>query len=143
MSEQRAGLRVGPSLTIPLDELSVSFARSGGPGGQNVNKVASKAELRWSPGQSRAVAEADRAYLLRRLAARLTTEGELVVVSTKTRDQLRNRADAEEKLAELVRHALVRPKVRRATKPTRASKERRLQAKRVRGEVKRTRRGDD
>ena len=137
-------LRITPSIVIPEDELQVAFARSGGPGGQNVNKVSSKAELRWTPGTSRALSAADRDYLLTRIASRLTTEGELIVVSTKTRDQLRNREDAEAKLAELVAAALVRPKPRRATKPSRGAKERRLREKKVRGEIKRGRgRGDD
>ncbi|MBP6633835.1 MAG: aminoacyl-tRNA hydrolase [Kofleriaceae bacterium] len=136
-------LRVTDRLSIPDDELSWAFSRSGGPGGQNVNKVASKAELRWTPRTSRALTDADRAWLLERIGARLTATGELIVVSTLTRDQIKNRADAEAKLVELVRAALHRPKVRRATKPSRGSKERRLTAKRVRGEVKRGRRGGD
>lgn len=136
-------LRISPALTIPEDELSVAFSRSGGPGGQNVNKVASKAEVRWVPAASRALSEPDRQWLLSRLGARLTVQGELIIVSTKTRDQVRNRADAEEKLAALVREALQRPKPRRATKPTRGSKERRLKEKKVRADIKRTRRGDD
>ena len=138
-----ADLRISPLVTIPEDELSVSFSRSGGPGGQNVNKVASKAELRWVPAQSRALSEADRTWLLARLGPRLTTLGELIVTSTKTRDQLRNRTDCEDKLAEIVRLALARPKARRATKPSRGAKERRLKAKKVRGEIKRARRADD
>ncbi len=139
-------LRITPSLTIPEDELSVAFARSGGPGGQNVNKVSSKAELRWRPTASRAVAALaapDRDWLLKRLDARLTTEGELIVISTKTRDQARNRADAEEKLRHLVMVALERPKPRRATRPTKASKERRLREKKSRADIKRGRRGGD
>jgi ribosome-associated protein len=139
-----ADLLITPAITIPEDELRVAFARSGGPGGQNVNKVASKAEVRWSPASSRALPAADKEWVLKRLAAKLTGDGELITVSTKTRDQLRNREDAEAKLVELIRAALVRPKVRRATKPSRGSKERRLREKRVRSEVKRGRgRGDD
>jgi ribosome-associated protein len=139
-------LRISPALTIPEDELTIAFARSGGPGGQNVNKVSSKAELRWTPASSRAVAALAaplRDWLLKRLDARLTTEGEMIVISTKTRDQVRNRADAEEKLREIVMAALERPKPRRATKPTKASKERRLREKKSRAEIKRGRgRGD-
>ncbi len=136
-------LLVSPGVTIPEDEFTVSFSRSGGPGGQNVNKVASKAEVRWCPAQSRALSDDDRRWLLSRLGSRLTQQGELVVISTKTRDQLRNRADAEAKLAEIVRVALVRPKPRRATRPSRGAKERRLREKKVRSDLKRTRRGDD
>ena len=139
-------LRISPALTIPEDELTIAFARSGGPGGQNVNKVSSKAELRWTPGSSRAVAALAaplRDWLMKRLDSRLTTEGEMIVISTKTRDQVRNRADAEEKLREIVMAALERPKPRRATKPTKASKERRLREKKSRAEIKRGRgRGD-
>ena len=133
-------------MQIPADELAWSFARSGGPGGQNVNKVASKVELRWTPASSRAVAALDettRAWLLSRLAGRLTLGGELLVTSTLTRDQGKNRSDALEKLHGIVRAALARPKKRKATRPTRASKERRIGAKRRRAEIKKNRRGDD
>lgn len=136
-------LRISPTVTIPEDELQLAFARSGGPGGQNVNKVSSKAELRWSPGTSRALSEADRTWLLKKIGSQLTKDGELIIISTKTRDQLRNREDAEEKLRELVMNALVRPKVRKPTKPSKGAKERRLKAKKVRSDIKRGRRGDD
>ena len=134
-------LRVSDRVTIPSDELAVAFARAGGPGGQNVNKVSSKVELRWTPATSRALGDDDRAWVLGKLRGRLTTGGELIVVSTLTRDQVRNRADAEDKLAAIVRAALVRPKTRRATKPSRGAKERRLKAKRARAQIKQGRRG--
>jgi ribosome-associated protein len=134
---------VTPRLTIPAGELSFAFARSGGPGGQNVNKVSSKAELRWNPTTSAVLGYDDRNWLLSRLANRLTTEGELIVTSTATRDQIKNRDDAMSKLALIVRSALERPKKRHATKPTRASKRRRVEGKRHRAEIKRNRRGDD
>jgi ribosome-associated protein len=133
-------------LAIPGDELSERFVRSGGPGGQNVNKVASKVELRWTPGASRAVARLDdreRSWLLGRLASRLTEGGELIVTSTLTRDQLQNRADARAKLVAIVRGALARPRPRKATRPTRGSVERRIGEKKRRSEKKRDRRGDD
>src|SRR5262245_520608 len=136
-------LRVTDRVTIPSDQLAIAFARSGGPGGQNVNKVSSKVELRWTPATSRALGDDDRAWVLGKLRGRLTTAGELIVISTLTRDQVRNRADAEDKLAAIVRAALVRPKARRATKPSRGAKERRLKAKRVRRQIKRGRRGDE
>ncbi|HUS30910.1 MAG TPA: alternative ribosome rescue aminoacyl-tRNA hydrolase ArfB [Kofleriaceae bacterium] len=134
---------VTPRLTIPAGELGIAFARSGGPGGQNVNKVASKVELRWNPTTSTAVADADRSYLVSRLANKLTTEGDLIVTSTLTRDQIKNRNDAMSKLALIVRAALDRPKKRFATKPTRSSKRRRVEGKRHRAEIKKNRRADD
>lgn len=133
-------LRVTRAIAIPGDELSESFSRSAGPGGQNVNKVASKVELRWSLAGSRALGEADRAWLLERLADRITSSGDLVVRSSLTRDQARNRADARERLAELVRAALVRPRKRVKTRPGRGAIERRLKGKKRRGELKQARR---
>lgn len=135
----RGDVVVSPRLTIPAAELSFAFARSGGPGGQNVNKVSSKAELRWNPARSAALRDDDRAWLLERLASCLTTDGTLIVTSTLTRDQLQNRDDALAKLALIVRTALVRPKHRTATKPSRASKRRRVADKRHRGAIKRER----
>jgi ribosome-associated protein len=134
---------VSPRLTIPASELSLAFARSGGPGGQNVNKVSSKVELRWNPTTSTALVPDDRTWLLSRLANRLTTDGTLIVTSTATRDQVKNRDDALSKLALIVRAALERPKKRYATKPSRASKRRRVEDKRHRAAIKRTRRGDE
>ena len=137
-----ADLVVTPRLTIPASELAVSFARSGGPGGQNVNKVSSKVELRWNPVTSAALTADDRALLIERLRSRLTNDGTLIVTSTATRDQLKNRDDAESKLALIVRTALHRDKPRRETKPTRASKRRRVADKRHRSEIKKHRRVD-
>jgi ribosome-associated protein len=134
---------VTPRLTIPAGELALAFARSGGPGGQNVNKVSSKVELRWNPTTSAALTADDRTWLLEQLGNRLTNDGTLIVTSTATRDQLKNRDDAMSKLTLIVRAALERPKTRRATRPTRASKRRRVDAKRHRAEIKRNRRGDD
>jgi ribosome-associated protein len=134
---------VTPRLTIPAGELDMAFARSGGPGGQNVNKVSSKAELRWNPTTSSALSDDDRTWLLSRLARRLTSDGTLIVTSTATRDQVKNRDDAASKLALIVRSALERPKTRHATKPSRASKRRRVEDKRHRAAIKKNRRGDD
>ena len=136
-------LVVTPRITIPAGELAFAFARSGGAGGQNVNKVSSKVELRWNPTTSTAVNAGDRSWLIARLANRLTGDGTLIVTSTATRDQIKNRGDAESKLVLIVRSALDRPKTRRATKPTRSSKRRRVEDKRHRSEIKRNRRGDD
>ena len=139
-----ADLRVTDSIVIPGAELSWAFSRSGGPGGQNVNKVSSKVELRWTPAGSRALAgldEVTRAWLLGRLAGRLTLDGELIVVSQATRDQGKNKSDAAMKLAAIVRGALARPKKRRPTRPSRASKERRIGEKKRRAAIKKDRRG--
>jgi ribosome-associated protein len=132
-------LPINKAVVIPARELRVAFARSGGPGGQNVNKVETKAELRWTPGESTALSEADRTWLLRRLASRLTAEGELLITSTRTRDQSRNRDDAREKMAEVVRRALQRPKRRKKTRPSAGAIEGRLKQKRQRSDVKQKR----
>jgi ribosome-associated protein len=134
---------VTPRVIIPGDELAIAFARSGGPGGQNVNKVASKVELRWNPTTSAALGDDDRAWLIHRLRSRLTSDGTLIVTSTATRDQLKNRDDATSKLALIVRAALDRPKPRKATKPSRSAKRRRLADKRHHAEIKRNRSGRD
>jgi ribosome-associated protein len=136
-------LHVTPRVVIPATELEMSYARSGGPGGQNVNKVSSKVELRWNPTTSSALSVDDRAWLLHQLANRLTTDGTLIITSTLTRDQLQNREDALSKLTLIVRTALFRPKPRKATRPTRASKRRRVNDKRHRAQVKANRRGDE
>jgi ribosome-associated protein len=134
------GLHVNDRVSIPEDEIRVAFARSGGPGGQNVNKVETKVEVRWRPRESQAISDADREWLMTRLANRLTTEGELIVVSTRHRTRERNRGDALEKLAEVIRVALQRPKRRRPSRRTRASIERRLDEKKRRSSVKKDRR---
>jgi ribosome-associated protein len=134
---------VTPRLTIPAGELEMSFARSGGPGGQNVNKVSSKVDLRWNPETSLALTLDDRARLLERLRNRLTTDGYLIVTSSATRDQIKNRDDAMAKLALVVRSALHREKPRKPTKPSRCAKRRRLDDKRRHSEKKSNRRYDD
>ncbi len=133
-------LYVTPRLTIPAGELEISFARSGGPGGQNVNKVSSKVDLRWNPATSAALGEADRAWVLQKLRSRLTTDGTLIVTSTATRDQIANRADAMSKLALIVAAALDRPKPRKPTRPSKGAKRRRLADKRRHAEKKANRR---
>jgi ribosome-associated protein len=136
-------LRVTKSIVIPADELGETFSRAQGPGGQNVNKVASKVELRWNLAGSRALGEADRTWLLERLATHITASGDLVVRASRTRDQVRNRAEARARLVELVRAALVRPKERVATRPGRRAVERRLAGKKRRAQVKQARRSPD
>jgi ribosome-associated protein len=132
---------VTPRVTIPGDELAIAFSRSGGPGGQNVNKVASKVELRWNPTTSAALSADERAWLVERLASRLTGDGTLIVTSSATRDQLKNRDDATSKLTLIVRAALDRPVPRRASKPSRSAKRRRVADKRHHAEIKRNRSG--
>jgi ribosome-associated protein len=138
-----ADIRVTDTIAIPPAELRVSFVRSGGPGGQNVNKVASKVQLRWTPATSTAFSDADREWLLRKLAPKLTSDGDLLVASNLTRDQGRNRVDAEAKLAAILVAALVRPKKRRATRPSQAAKARRVDEKKARGQIKKQRRATD
>ena len=129
-----------PRVRVPACELSLSFAGSGGPGGQNVNKVASKAVLRWNVLRSAALTEADRAWVVSRLGTRLTTEGDLVLSSDVHRDQPQNVEEVLRRLRVVLAGALHRPKARRASRPTRGSKERRLAGKKRRSERKRDRR---
>ena len=137
-------LVVRPDLVIPADELHEETSRSGGPGGQNVNKVATRVTLRWSVAHSRALDETRRTRLATVLASRLTREGELLVHCDVTRSQAQNRAAARLRLAELVRDALRVRKTRRATRPTKASNKRRREGKRLRSHTKRLRgRPDD
>jgi len=133
-------LHVNETITIPEEEFVWSYARSGGPGGQNVNKVASKAVLRWDVAHSPSLPEHVKHRLRALQRKRFTTEGELILSSQRTRDQDRNKQDCLDKLAEMVREAATLPKARRATRPSRASKARRLEAKRRRGATKAARR---
>jgi ribosome-associated protein len=130
---------ITPTLSIPDGELVESFVRASGPGGQNVNKVASAVELRFDVAHSSALPETLRERLLARRDRRLTADGVLVIQANRFRDQARNREDARERLAEIVRAALVVPKKRIATKPSRAAKERRIAEKKHRSKHKQTR----
>lgn len=126
-------------LQIDEAELSERFVRAGGPGGQNVNKVSSAVELRFDVAASTSLPEAVRGRLLARRDRRMTGEGVLVIQAARFRDQARNREDARARLATLLRTAMQEPTRRIATRPTRGSIERRLQAKKVRSLVKRGR----
>jgi ribosome-associated protein len=139
-------LTITDTIAIADDELEWSYARSGGPGGQNVNKVASKAVLRWKAGASAApIPPAARDRMRAAFPSRFTTEGDAVIQSQKYRDQERNKEDCLLKLAEMVRAALVEPAVRKKTKPTKGAKKRRLADKRRASAKKQSRRapGDE
>ena len=138
-------LEITPTLVIDDAELEERFVRASGPGGQNVNKVATAVQLRFDPERSRLAPEVrDR---LRALAgSRLTGEGTIVIDARAHRTQAQNREDARLRLADLIRRALVRPKRRQKTRPSRASKLQRLESKRRRGDTKSRRgklRGDE
>ncbi len=128
-----------PTIDLPQDELEFSYVRSSGAGGQNVNKVNSKAVLRWHPVTSRVLPEAVRDRFLQRYASRLTSDGALLITSDRHRDQGRNAADCIDKLRAMIATVWLAPKPRRPTRPTSASKERRLQHKRERADTKRGR----
>ncbi|MFT4198840.1 MAG: alternative ribosome rescue aminoacyl-tRNA hydrolase ArfB [Pseudoxanthomonas sp.] len=134
-----ASLQITPSLSIPAEELVERFVRASGAGGQNVNKVSSAVELRFDVAASPSLPETLRQRLLARRDRRLTEAGVLVIDAQRFRTQERNRDDARERLAGFIAAGLSVPKPRQATRPTRASKERRLQAKRGRAQVKRGR----
>jgi ribosome-associated protein len=133
-------LKIDDRLSIPLDEFRWEYSRSGGPGGQNVNKVNSKVQLRWNPGASPSLPEPVRARLLALVGSRLTVEGDLLIASQTSRDQARNVDACLDKLRDLVMSAVKPPKVRRPTRPTRSSQIRRVEGKVRRSETKRTRR---
>jgi ribosome-associated protein len=132
-------IRVTPTLTIDDSEIEERFVRASGPGGQNVNKVASAVELRFDAARSPALGP-DVLQRLRAIAgARMTDDGVVVIDARRHRTQHQNREDARNRLAALIREALVRPRKRRKTRPTGASKERRIASKRHRSEAKRQR----
>jgi ribosome-associated protein len=138
-----ADLRVSERLTIPAVELEWRFSRSSGPGGQGVNTTDSRVELTWDIAASPALSAVQRDRALERLAGRLV-DGTLTVTASEFRSQLRNREAAAARLAALVRRAIAAPpRARRATRPTTASVERRIAAKKRRGRLKQYRRSDD
>jgi ribosome-associated protein len=126
-----------------LAEVTYQFARSGGAGGQNVNKVATKAELRFSVSNSALLNDEQRATLLEKLANKLTTEGELVLTHQTERTQLGNKEKVTKKFLRLIEKAFVVPKPRRATRPSKAAVEERHTEKRQRGEIKANRKKVD
>jgi ribosome-associated protein len=136
-------LDVAPGVRIPSSELEVHAITGSGPGGQHVNRSATRIVLRWNVQRTTALTDEQRARLIAKLAARIDTDGWIRIVSGEFRSQLQNRRAAFERLATLVSRALVVQKKRRPTKPTKASVERRLTEKKQRAEKKRMRRVDE
>ena len=130
LAAPRNVLAVNQSLSMPRGELDVRVSRSSGAGGQHVNKTSSRVEVFWNIRTSKAVTEEQRTLLLSRLQSKLTSDGSVRVVASDMRSQSRNREIAEERLGEMVRRALAVRRKRKPTKPTRAAKEARLEAKR-------------
>ncbi|MFN8665820.1 MAG: alternative ribosome rescue aminoacyl-tRNA hydrolase ArfB [Gemmatimonadaceae bacterium] len=128
---------------IPRRELTARASRAGGAGGQHVNTSSTRVEVLWNPATSRALSDEERARVIEKLSGRLDADGRVRVVASDTRSQRQNRELAETRLAELVRRALHVPRKRKATRPTRASQERRLDAKRRSSEKKSGRRSRD
>jgi ribosome-associated protein len=132
-------LRITPTISVDDSELEESFIASAGPGGQNVNKVATAVQLRFDVVRSPSLPDAVRLRLIALSGTRLTKDGVLVITGRQYRTQDRNRADVRTRLIELIREAAVIPKKRRPTKPTRASKERRLEGKKRNASLKKAR----
>ena len=132
-------IRVTPSIEIDEREISETFVRASGPGGQNINTVATAVQLRFDVARSPSLPDDVRERLLRLAGKRVTEEGVLLIEARRFRTQERNRQDARERLAALIRRAAVKPKYRRSTKPTVQSKRRRLDEKRLRSRIKRMR----
>jgi ribosome-associated protein len=132
-------IRVTARISIGEREIAESFVRSSGPGGQNVNKLATAVQLRFDVRGSSSLPPDVKTRLERLAGSRLTQEGVLVIIAQRHRTQARNRDDARERLIDLIRRAAVRPVMRRATRPTKASRERRIESKKRRGGIKRQR----
>lgn len=138
-------LEITPTLAIDESEISEEFVRASGPGGQNVNKVETAVQLRFNVLTSPSLPEWVRQRLRQLAGNRMTDEGELIIEAKRFRSQLQNREEARAQLADLIRQATIRPKIRRKTKPTAASQRKRLERKSQRSETKRQRRsgGDE
>jgi ribosome-associated protein len=132
-------IRITPQISISEDELTATFIRSGGPGGQNVNKVSTAVELRFDVAASPSLPPDVKARLARLAGSALTNDGVLIIHARRHRSQLLNRQDALERLSDLIRRAAVKPKPRRATRPTAASNRRRLEHKKHRANIRRMR----
>ena len=132
-------IRITDQISIDESEIHVSFVRSSGPGGQNVNKLSTAVQLRFDVRHSPSLPSDVAVRLMRLAGRRVTKDGVLVIIAQNHRTQERNRAEAQERLIDLVRRAAVRPVPRRATKPTRAAKQKRLEGKKRRSVIKRQR----
>lgn len=139
-AQDSEALPVAPGVTIPSHELLIRAITGSGPGGQHVNRSATRIELRWGVRTTRALREDQRERVLTKLASRLDADGVLRIVAGEYRSQLQNRRAAMERLAQLVARALIVPRPRKATRPTRASVARRLDEKRQRADTKQQRR---
>jgi ribosome-associated protein len=136
-------ISITPTITIDESEIKLEFIRASGPGGQNVNKVATAVLLRFSVNRSSALTAGTRSRLIRLAGKRIAADGTLIIKAQRYRTQERNRQDALERLIRLIRKAAQKPKPRRKTRPPKASKQRRLADKRHRGAIKRSRRSVD
>lgn len=132
-------IEITPALALDEDEIQISFVQSSGPGGQNVNKVATAAQLRFDVTQSPSLSPEIRERLIKLAGKNITKEGWLVIDARRFRTQERNRQDAIDRLVEYIHAATIEPKQRRPTRPSRAARRQRLESKRKRGEVKRLR----
>jgi ribosome-associated protein len=132
-------VRINRSLSIPMSEIVFRFSRSGGPGGQNVNKTETKTELRFNVVDSPSLSEDQRTRISKNLVSKISADGILQIIVQDSRSQSQNRETALHRFRELLRGALINPKKRKTTSPTAASQERRLREKKTRGQIKRLR----